>query len=203
MKRLVAAAAMSGAMFASSAQAIEHVLNLTGDVTGVSTNSFMFGNILYETGVLSLSGFTPFTLQNGDTVAVSVALTNGPFSLPVRDQMFFGLNFEDIFGGMQPVNSMSSGLFSFDGNADVGAGCGNCVSLIYGQNDSPLSFSSLAATGSFVLGADYDVNSITISYQVNNAAVPEPTTWALMILGFGSAGAMLRRRRQSDTFAGT
>ena len=25
--------------------------------------------------------------------------------------------------------------------------------------------------------------------------VPEPTTWALMILGFGTAGAMLRRRR--------
>jgi hypothetical protein len=25
--------------------------------------------------------------------------------------------------------------------------------------------------------------------------VPEPSTWALMILGFGSAGAMLRRRR--------
>jgi hypothetical protein len=26
-------------------------------------------------------------------------------------------------------------------------------------------------------------------------AIPEPTTWALMILGFGGAGAMLRRRR--------
>ncbi|WP_293682759.1 PEPxxWA-CTERM sorting domain-containing protein, partial [uncultured Phenylobacterium sp.] len=26
-------------------------------------------------------------------------------------------------------------------------------------------------------------------------AVPEPATWAMMILGFGAAGAMLRRRR--------
>ena len=32
---------------------------------------------------------------------------------------------------------------------------------------------------------------------INNAiaAVPEPTTWALMIGGFGLAGASLRRRR--------
>ena len=26
-------------------------------------------------------------------------------------------------------------------------------------------------------------------------AVPEPATWALMILGFGGAGAMIRRRK--------
>ena len=28
-----------------------------------------------------------------------------------------------------------------------------------------------------------------------SAAVPEPATWAMMILGFGAAGAMLRQRR--------
>lgn len=37
------------------------------------------------------------------------------------------------------------------------------------------------------------------SFEIDNLAVPgvvpEPTSWALMILGFGSAGAMLRRRR--------
>jgi hypothetical protein len=31
-------------------------------------------------------------------------------------------------------------------------------------------------------------------------AVPEPSTWAMMIMGFGAAGALLRRRRQM-TFA--
>ena len=38
----------------------------------------------------------------------------------------------------------------------------------------------------------YRLDSIT--YE---APVPEPTTWALMILGFGATGAALRRRRQS------
>jgi len=29
-------------------------------------------------------------------------------------------------------------------------------------------------------------------------AVPEPATWALMILGFGAVGFAMRRRRQAD-----
>ena len=40
-------------------------------------------------------------------------------------------------------------------------------------------------------GANYTVHWDTLT----TGAVPEPGTWALMILGFGSAGAMIRRRR--------
>jgi hypothetical protein len=34
-----------------------------------------------------------------------------------------------------------------------------------------------------------------LSIRVLSAPAPEPSTWALMIIGFGSAGAMLRRRK--------
>lgn len=44
----------------------------------------------------------------------------------------------------------------------------------------------------FVAGASGDG---AYGGNINIAAVPEPATWALMIMGFGSAGYMIRRRR--------
>lgn len=40
----------------------------------------------------------------------------------------------------------------------------------------------------------------TVAFRANQAAaaVPEPSTWALMILGFGAVGFSMRRRRQSN-----
>jgi hypothetical protein len=34
-----------------------------------------------------------------------------------------------------------------------------------------------------------------VAFRVNGDAVPEPASWALMIMGFGAVGAVLRRRR--------
>lgn len=39
-------------------------------------------------------------------------------------------------------------------------------------------------------------DSIRIEIGNLNAAVPEPASWAMMLVGFGFAGAMLRRRRR-------
>lgn len=38
-------------------------------------------------------------------------------------------------------------------------------------------------------------NSGSISFDVAGSAVPEPSTWGMMILGLGAAGALIRRRR--------
>ena len=197
MNKYLAGAALCALISASSAGAATlHTLNLTGDIANLTTNSFTSGGTHYNTGALDLSGFQPFVLQDGDTVDVTVTITGGSFTLPVRQNMFFGLNFADIFGGAQPTTSSGNGQFSFNGGASVGAGCGNCTSLIAYQSNSPLSFSSLAATGSFSVSADYDINSISVSYQVDGPAIPEPATWGLMISGFGMAGAMFRRQRK-------
>ncbi|WP_337185176.1 PEPxxWA-CTERM sorting domain-containing protein [Phenylobacterium sp.] len=50
------------------------------------------------------------------------------------------------------------------------------------------------------------LSSSANSFEVDNAAVaavPEPATWAMMIMGFGAAGAVLRQRRRvvGATFA--
>jgi len=44
----------------------------------------------------------------------------------------------------------------------------------------------------------YDVGMDNITFEVRalpNAPVPEPTTWAMLIAGFGGIGTMMRRRR--------
>ncbi|MBU1377118.1 MAG: PEPxxWA-CTERM sorting domain-containing protein [Alphaproteobacteria bacterium] len=199
MKRLLAGVAFGALLFASSANATTHILTLTGDMSAFSSDSFVFDGRLYETGVLALSGFTPFILEDGDTVEATVTITGGAFSLPLRDEMFFGFNLSDILGGAQPEGAQTNGTLAFDGGASVPAGCSNCTSQILGLSSTPLSFTSLFASATYSVPEPYAVNSVSVSYQVSGA-VPEPASWALLITGFGGAGAMLRRRRIKDTF---
>lgn len=48
-----------------------------------------------------------------------------------------------------------------------------------------------------VQGYYYGVRNFSTLVAPPSAAVPEPAAWALMIAGFGGAGAMLRRRRSA------
>ena len=60
------------------------------------------------------------------------------------------------------------------------------------------SYLSNVASSSWTASGDYQLrvlNSPTRQSQVFLAAVPEPATWAMMIMGFGAIGATLRRRR--------
>lgn len=43
------------------------------------------------------------------------------------------------------------------------------------------------------------VSQVTVTLDSMGAAVPEPATWAFMILGFGAVGAAMRRRKPVQT----
>lgn len=91
--------------------------------------------------------------------------------------------------------------------AIVGANSDVIGTETYTYNGGPISYD--ARSISFVANS----TSTTISFEsgdgINNCcwgaaidnvgltAVPEPGAWALMIMGFGGAGAMLRRRREA------
>lgn len=47
----------------------------------------------------------------------------------------------------------------------------------------------------------YAPDDVTVAYTVNITAVPEPAQWALLIGGFGAAGALLRRRARRPQMA--
>lgn len=80
----------------------------------------------------------------------------------------------------------------------VDAGAGSELFLAdFASLDSFLASGSGGEGGSFIginIAGDYEVAGFDI--QPVATPVPEPTTWAVMILGFGGVGSALRRSRR-------
>lgn len=84
-----------------------------------------------------------------------------------------GLSFANAANGNQ-VDAGTNGLFRVTGTA--------------GEHFNSITFSST--------GNSFEVDNLAVS-----AGVPEPASWALMILGFGGAGAALRSQRRRSAAA--
>jgi hypothetical protein len=95
----------------------------------------------------------------------------------------------DLFSGGSLVGSVTGGEVSSWANGDQDSGVTNRrVSLL-----SDVAFDAIGfRTGSNA----FEVDNVSLA-----AAVPEPASWALMILGFGAAGAALRTGRRRVAFA--
>jgi hypothetical protein len=70
----------------------------------------------------------------------------------------------------------------------------NCLGIGAGANCRPV----LAGTGAFAINANFNTFEAALRRKITievSGAVPEPATWAMMILGFGVVGMAMRRRR--------
>ncbi len=211
---LVAAAIVGASPAWAVTQAVTHTISLTGTSANATTGSFTFEGSNYFTGQLILDPFTSFTVAEGDVIEAIVTLTGG-FTVPASGEQFFGLNFFQGDFGSPPgytedagpttegtlVFSYSLGNTGLPSNTQPGA-CGNCLSAIGGQfPGNAFTFDGLRVTQTITsLNAPFTIDNASFSYQLRDVqgAVPEPATWAMMLIGFGAVGAALRRRAMPE-----
>lgn len=88
-------------------------------------------------------------------------------------------------------SSLGGGFYIYNFADDIGLLTTNSAQLFSGTTLQPTFL-----TGSFAL-TDYDNEGVTFNLDIADltSAAPETSIWAMMIVGFGMAGAALRSRR--------
>ena len=110
---------------------------------------------------------------------------------------FNGSSITSLIAGLFGSNNIyyTSGPSFVDGSGlGFGTAAGNSVNLFYQSSASSYRINTLNPFGSTFVSAS--------SSQVAAAAVPEPATWAMMLVGFAGIGLAARRRsRRTVQFA--
>lgn len=128
------------------------------------------------------------------TIALTQAFTALQFSLQLQDAGYviiqYALSGSNVFttaGGANPFEQNANQLRDYQLSATAGESLGairitTCTSSV----------GCVAGVGSGTGIALEKQNSVTLAAS----AVPEPSTWALMLLGFGGMGVAMRRNRR-------
>jgi PEP-CTERM motif len=125
------------------------------------------------------SGSITASLINGNLVATSISFDGSTYAMT---------NFDGADDFLFP-NTTGHAVIDTTG-----------ISFEIAPNDSVNIFSFNAPNGEVVTGNGYGETGNDVAFGVGTftltAAVPEPSTWAMMILGFCGLGFMVYRRKQ-------
>lgn len=188
MKSAIVRAAVGCTLAMGAAVATAASLPFFGSVTGVSSligadascAPLQFRSVINASSTVGHSDLGDFTYGTSTCLSIGGALSNGSFTID------FGA---DSFSG------------TFDG--------GSTPSDTVGISDTSWLFAILSGTGRFagasgtfegsgLADARTRPTQVVIGFigDINAPAVPEPTSWALMLLGFSAIGMAARRRRR-------
>jgi PEP-CTERM motif len=210
-----AVVAVSGLAVSGAASASTVTLNETLDISQPQNGGTSFGG--WRDFTADGGAFSPsysFDLSAGDTVDMSVQFLAGQSLTLVNPTTLWLFNFitagdqsnVDATGSLELLGSDGSVLYASNTVTDAEG------SVHFGQffsnsdfTDLPgtVTFSGLRYVGTLNAYEDPDVTvrtygdpdfAFTADSATISGVVPEPAAWALMILGFGGAGAALRRR---------
>jgi hypothetical protein len=151
-----------------------------------TTVTALFGDIGIPTGDFTdvFSFLSPFPAAASGSVTTSVA--DLAFFSPI-DTTIFSVVFNGITAPVQ--------YFDANHNPCTTPRVGSCgASTQFALSDVPINFgatpNTITVTGSSLGNGSYAGQGTLIP-----TAVPEPATWAMMLLGFGAIGLTMRRKR--------
>lgn len=182
-------AAVGLTALACSIQAKADVLSFTGSMTGIGIVSPDPACAPRSRGIINPASTVGSSSLGAFTYGHSVC-TSGPPGGPLDGAFDISFGSDGFFGslaGASAANPTMPGIFDFDIAWTVLGGTGRFA----------------GATGAFFSGPGSNANinfrpsHITFNFvngQINAPAVPEPATWAMLILGFGAVGWSLRYR---------
>jgi hypothetical protein len=161
-----------------------------GTLPGVyktSTGAHVSGSVIVPADKLILH---PGDGVNGLLAAIE-------FTAPTAGNYFF-----DLTAAQSDTDAHSQTAFVL---ADFGSGIFGVAGDTLTTSHTSTSFSggTLLTAGQKVIFAisndngSYFDDSTAVSFQVEQSAVPEPASWAMMIGGFGMIGAAMRRRQRT------
>ena len=168
-----------------------------------------------QSGTLT-SGSGIFTPNAGDTANIDLSFSTplyvplgtgaGPIGVGAYDIAFdFLFAYNGVMGYVPLSNSsQSSTVTGYSGPIGLNLSESTDDYLAYvgfgGVISNPAAFSitGIDSTFDFVQGSTDPIISVVYGYQVT---VPEPATWAIMLVGFGGLGAVMRTQRRRRAFA--
>lgn len=195
----VVAALMVGG--AGAAQATPVTYDFNGFATGTLAGSAFATNFdIFVTGdtsgveQLPVPPYSPGTYVNGDVGFGNPTLGPITFSITLDGLGVFTLSnpgyiFNVAPSGIGGFGSSTGGDFAYMSNPGL---TGYQLTGAFGP---------LAVTGSGTQSVDTSGGNLAFNafrdttFTANGGAVPEPATWAMMLLGFGGLGAALRHRQ--------
>jgi len=207
MKNLIAALgaiAVLGSASAASAAAVLDFDDLAQ--AGAGKNYIRQNNLKYE-------GFNFYSTYSLDPNFFTLGEDDPANADP--DGATFSHNWDQYEVNITKADNSLFDLFSIDfaDKFNTGASHAGRMRFVYADNtqeeiffntDNKVGLETFVVnkTGlkAFLYYADAGVQIDNLALE-GVAAVPEPATWAMMILGFGGVGATLRRRRHSFTTA--
>lgn len=174
------------------------ILGLTSELTlifqGVSGNSYLFDYLLANTStsVIDAARITAFGFGDVTPNALLVGSSvNGAYTTISSGNFPGGTDLEFCAKNGQDNNCAGS-----QGGPDIGqSGSGDLIIGFSGLNSS-ITLGGLSVRYQGIISEELGIRDGSAIGSPTTPAVPEPATWAMMIVGFGAAGYAIRRRRR-------